>query len=193
MTKKILCITGLGNPGPKYESTRHNAGFWLIDEIARQHNLQLRQESKFHGQLVRLVLPSGHSCWLLKPTTFMNRSGLSVGALMKFYRLDPEQLLVAHDELDLPPGSVKLKKGGGHGGHNGLRDIINVLGSRDFHRLRIGIGHPGHKDAVVNYVLSSPRKAEQENIIDAISRSVSQLENLLDGQFDRVMNQLHNQ
>jgi len=190
MSDAIECIVGLGNPGPKYEKTRHNAGYWFLDEIARRHAVLLRPESKFAGETGRLEL-AGHRCWLLKPTTFMNRSGRAVGALARFYRIPPERILVVHDELDLPPGTVRLKKGGGHGGHNGLRDTMAVLGSRDFHRLRIGIGHPGHKDQVVDYVLSPPRKEEEILIRQAIDRAADQLELLLEGRFEAAMNNLH--
>ncbi len=190
MAVAIQCIVGLGNPGPKYAETRHNAGFWFLDEIARRHGLSFRSESKFSGELARLEL-SGRQCWLLKPTTFMNRSGRSVGALVRFYKIAPEHLLVAHDELDLPAGTVRLKRGGGHGGHNGLRDTIAALGSRDFHRLRIGIGHPGHRDQVVDYVLSRPRAEEEALIRQAIDRAADQLQAILEGQFQQVMNLLH--
>ncbi len=190
MAEAIRCIVGLGNPGPKYAETRHNAGFWFLDEIARRHGLTFRNESRFSGELARLQL-SGQQCWLLKPATFMNRSGRSIGALARFYRIGPEQLLVAHDELDLPPGTVRLKQGGGHGGHNGLRDTIAVLGSRDFHRLRIGIGHPGHRDQVVDYVLSRPRREEEILIRQAIDRAADQLQAILEGRFQQAMNLLH--
>ena len=190
MPQGIQCIVGLGNPGSKYSDTRHNAGFWFVDELARRHGVQFRNESKFHGALCRLTTPDGQ-CWLLKPATFMNRSGQSVGALARFYRLAPERILMAHDELDLPVGSVRLKQGGGHGGHNGLRDTISALGSREFWRLRIGIDHPGHRDQVVNYVLSPPRREEAPLIRDAIDRAADQLPLLLQGEYQRIMNGLH--
>jgi len=148
----LKVIVGLGNPGSKYTETRHNAGFWFIEELAREYSASFRQEKKFHGEVAKISL-AGKDIWLLKPETFMNRSGLAVQSLMSFYRINADQLLVAHDEIDLPPGTAKLKTGGGHGGHNGLRDIINQLGTKDFHRLRIGVGHPGSKDQVVDYVL----------------------------------------
>jgi PTH1 family peptidyl-tRNA hydrolase len=190
MTAGIEVIVGLGNPGPDYEPSRHNAGFWFLDEIARRHALQFRAESKFAGQVARLQL-HGHQCWLLKPTTYMNHSGRAIAALARFYRLSPEQLLVAHDELDLPPGSVRLKQGGGHGGHNGLRDTMAALGSRDFHRLRIGIGHPGQREQVVDYVLSPPSREEESAIRQAIDRAADHLAALLEGRFQQVMNELH--
>ncbi len=190
MPDPILCIAGLGNPGPRYEKTRHNAGFWFLDEIARRYGLRFRNEVKFSGQLARLTL-GRHACWLLKPATFMNHSGRAVGALARFYRIPPHQLLVVHDELDLPPGTVRLKRGGGHGGHNGLRDTMAVLGSREFLRLRIGIGHPGHRDQVVDYVLSPPRREEEMEIRRAIDRAADRLELLLEGEVDKAMNLLH--
>ena len=146
----LKAIVGLGNPGPKYAETRHNAGFWFVDEVARKYSAVFRPEKKFHGEVAKISL-EGKDIWLLKPGTFMNRSGLAVKSLLSFYRISADQLLVAHDEIDLPPGTAKLKTGGGHGGHNGLRDIINQLATNDFHRLRIGVGHPGSKDQVVGY------------------------------------------
>lgn len=190
MEQGIRCIVGLGNPGDKYSLTRHNAGYWFIDELARRHQLQLRTEAKFFGQTAKLSF-AGKSCWLLKPTTFMNRSGQGVSAIARFYRIDPQQILVAHDELDLPPGTVRLKKGGGHGGHNGLRDSISALGTREFYRLRLGIGHPGHRDDVVDYVLSRPSKTDEISIHQAIGRAADQVDKLLAGDYQRVMNILH--
>jgi len=190
MSEGIQCIVGLGNPGSKYESTRHNAGYWFVDELARRHAARFRQESKFLGETCRLSV-NGKQCWLLKPTTFMNRSGQSVSALARFYRIPPGQILVAHDELDLPTGIVRLKKGGGHGGHNGLRDTIKALGTPEFFRLRIGIDHPGHRDQVVDYVLSPPRREEARQIEEAIDRAADQLPLLLDGDYARAMNTLH--
>ncbi len=186
----IQCIVGLGNPGPRYEATRHNAGFWFLEEIAHRYGLTFRKENKFAGETARLEM-DGIRCWLLKPDTYMNHSGQAVGALTRFYRIPPEALLVAHDDLDLPPGSVKLKQGGGHGGHNGLRDTIAALGSRDFHRLRIGIGHPGHRGQVVDYVLSRPRQEEESFIRQAIERAADQLPTILQGRFQQAMNLLH--
>jgi PTH1 family peptidyl-tRNA hydrolase len=156
----LKVIVGLGNPGSKYTETRHNAGFWFIEELAREYSVSFRQEKKFHGEVAKISLAS-KDIWLLKPDTFMNRSGLSVQSLMSFYRITADQLLVAHDEIDLPPGTAKLKTGGGHGGHNGLRDIISQLGTKDFHRLRIGVGHPGSKDQVVDYVLHNASRDDR--------------------------------
>jgi PTH1 family peptidyl-tRNA hydrolase len=186
----MQCVVGLGNPGAKYEGTRHNAGFWLVDELARRHAVVLRQENKFSGDLARASGPSGEF-WLLKPTTFMNHSGRSVAALCNFYKIDPQRMIVAYDELDLEPGVVRLKTGGGHGGHNGLRDIASALGSQAFHRLRIGIGHPGHKEAVVGHVLSRPGKADQEAIDNGIDEALRLWDTVMAGDLQKAMNTLH--
>jgi PTH1 family peptidyl-tRNA hydrolase len=183
-------IVGLGNPGTEYEDTRHNAGFWWIDAIAREHGVSLSHDNKFLGMTGRLK-HQGHEAWLLKPMTFMNRSGQSVGALARFYRIPPEHILVVHDELDLPPGVAKLKKGGGHGGHNGLKDIAAHLGSNDFWRLRLGIGHPGDAAAVVNFVLHSPSREESTLIQDTLSASTALLNSFLAGEFESAMLKLH--
>jgi len=183
-------VVGLGNPGPKYAETRHNAGFWFVDQLARAHGAVLRAENKFSGEVARIAAPRGE-CWLLKPMTYMNHSGRSVAALCNFYRIAPTELLVVYDELDLAPGTVRLKSGGGHGGHNGMRDICGALGSRDFHRLRIGIGHPGHKEAVVGYVLSRPGKAEQEAIDQGIGEALRHWDLIQAGEMQQVMNVLH--
>ncbi len=190
MEQGIRCIIGLGNPGEKYQDTRHNAGFWLVDALARRYGLQLRMENKFFGQVAKLSLPAA-DCWLLKPATFMNRSGQAASALARFYRLSPKQILVAHDELDLPAGTIRLKKDGGHGGHNGLRDIIAAMGSKEFYRLRVGIDHPGHRDQVTGYVLSRPSRDDRENIEAAIDLAVDQVEELLSGNYQQLMNKLH--
>jgi len=190
MQEGIRCIIGLGNPGDKSLNPRHNAGFWLIDALVNRHGLQLRSDNKFFGQVGKLSSPAGN-LWLLKPMTFMNRSGQAASALARFYRLSPGQILVVHDELDLPAGSVRLKKGGGHGGHNGLRDIISALGSKDFYRLRLGIDHPGHRDQVTDYVLSRPSKDDQQQIEQAIDSSIDHLNELLQGDFQRFMNEVH--
>ena len=165
-------MVGLGNPGADYADHRHNVGFWLLDRLAQRAAVTFRAEKKFHGVVARLPSAAGE-CWLLKPDTFMNQSGRAVGALAQFYKIAPSNILVVHDEMDLPPGRVRLKQQGGHGGHNGLRDIIQVLGCKTFHRLRIGVGHPGHKEAVLKHVLSAPRKAEWtmlEEVLDTIER-----------------------
>ncbi|WP_455483195.1 aminoacyl-tRNA hydrolase [Haemophilus parahaemolyticus] len=175
---QIKLIVGLANPGAKYEGTRHNAGEWLVNELARMYNTSLKEEAKYFGKVAKINTAQGE-VRLLVPTTFMNLSGKAVGALANFYRIKPEEILVAHDELDLPPGIAKIKQGGGHGGHNGLKDIIASLGnSNNFYRVRIGIGHPGHKDLVAGYVLGKPAPQDQEKInsaVDEASRCVEVL------------------
>ena len=186
----LKVIAGLGNPGPKYAETRHNAGFWFIEEVARKYSASFRPDKKFHGELAKISL-EGKDIWLLKPDTFMNRSGFSVKSLLSFYRVTADQLLVAHDEIDLPPGTAKLKTGGGHGGHNGLRDIINQLATKDFHRLRIGVGHPGSKDQVVDYVLHNASRDERALIDADIDAAVAVLPDLACGAFEQAMQKLH--
>lgn len=186
----IRLIVGLGNPGLEYEDTRHNAGFWWVERIAAARNAMFNAERKFHGLATRAHL-DGHEMWLLKPQTFMNRSGQAVGALAGFYKITPEEILVIHDELDLSPGDARLKKGGGHGGHNGLKDIIAHLGTPDFWRLRIGIGHPGDRSQVVDYVLHPARREEQELIDAAVDRSLPLLPQILAGDFPAAMLKLH--
>ncbi|MDU4465001.1 aminoacyl-tRNA hydrolase [Haemophilus parahaemolyticus] len=175
---QIKLIVGLANPGAKYEGTRHNAGEWLVNELARMYNASLKEEAKYFGKVAKINTAQGE-VRLLVPTTFMNLSGKAVGALANFYRIKPEEILVAHDELDLPPGVAKIKQGGGHGGHNGLKDIIASLGNNNnFYRIRIGIGHPGHKDLVASYVLGKPAPQDQEKIdaaVDEASRCVEVL------------------
>lgn len=172
---QIKLIVGLGNPGAKYEGTRHNAGEWLINEISRMYNVSLKEEPKYFGKTAKISTPQGE-VRLLVPTTFMNLSGKAVGALANFFRIQPEEILVAHDELDLPTGSVKIKQGGGHGGHNGLKDIVACLGNKNtFYRVRIGIGHPGSKDLVSGYVLGKPSPEDQrllDSVIDEAARCV---------------------
>lgn len=194
----IKLIVGLGNPGAEYEATRHNAGFWLVDQLARMGSTTLRVEGRFHGLAGRARLWD-QDIWLLKPSTFMNRSGLSVVSLARFYKILPDEILVAHDEMDLPAGSVKLKRGGGSGGHNGLKDIAAHLTTQDFWRLRIGVGHPrnapggaaGGREDVVNFVLKPPRKEEQHAIDEAIDRSIGPLGVLARGESERAMMELH--
>lgn len=186
----IRLIVGLGNPGREYEATRHNAGFWWVERIASACSVTLNPDKKFHGLAARVNL-TGHEVWLLEPQTFMNRSGQAVGALAGFYKITPEEILVVHDELDLSPGDARLKKGGGHGGHNGLRDIIAHLGTPDFWRLRLGIGHPGDKTQVVDYVLHPARREEQELIDAAVDRSLPLMPQLLAGDFSAAMLKLH--
>ena len=175
---QIKLIVGLANPGAKYEGTRHDAGEWLVNELARMYNTSLKEEAKYFGKVANINTAQGE-VRLLVPTTFMNLSGKAVGALANFYRIKPEEILVAHDELDLPPGVAKIKQGGGHGGHNGLKDIIASLGNNNnFYRVRIGIGHPGHRDLVAGYVLGKPAPQDQEKInsaVDEASRCVEVL------------------
>jgi len=187
----IKLFVGLGNPGGEYEDTRHNAGFWWIDRLAAISNSKLAKESKFFGQAGKLKSSAPDEAWLLKPTTFMNASGRSVGALAKFYKIAPEDILVIHDELDIPPGQAKLKKGGGHGGHNGLKDIAAHLGTNDFWRLRLGIGHPGDRNEVINFVLRAPSKTELQLIESSIDNSTPLLNLLLNGEFEAAMLKLH--
>jgi len=186
----IDLIVGLGNPGAQYEATRHNVGFWFVDALARAGGEGFRAEGRFQGEVCRLRL-AGRDLRLLKPATYMNRSGQSVGAVARYFEIPPERILIAHDELDLPVGSVRLKQGGGHAGHNGLRDTIAVLGSRDFWRLRIGIAHPGDRTLVTGYVLGRPSREDGERIEDALNEAERVLEDLLHGRFQAAMNRLH--
>ncbi len=190
MNTPIKLIIGLGNPGPEYADTRHNAGAWLIKTLATQAGKSLRKETKFHGLYTKAILDS-HDCHLLTPTTYMNRSGQAVSALMKFYKLKPDQIAVAHDELDLPAGTCKLKIGGGHGGHNGLRDIFKAIGTQEFLRIRLGIGHPGHRDDVVDYVLKRPSKSDKECIETNITELQNTMPAILTGDLERAMLALH--
>jgi PTH1 family peptidyl-tRNA hydrolase len=191
LSSHIQLIVGLGNPGPQYERTRHNAGFWFVEAIARRHGGSFKSESKFHGEACKVHL-EGKELWLLKPMSFMNKSGQAIAALARFYKIPPEGILVAHDELDLSPGDIRLKSGGGHGGHNGLRDTIDRLGgSRDFQRLRIGIGHPGHSSQVTGYVLGKAPADEQREMEDAIDRALDVLPLAISGELQKAMNRLH--
>ncbi|MGZ8249028.1 aminoacyl-tRNA hydrolase [Methylomagnum sp.] len=190
MSAKFKLIVGLGNPTAQYEKTRHNAGFWFLDEIAATRRVSFHQEQRFHGWAARLDV-DGTPVHLLKPMTYMNRSGQAVGAVAKYFKIAPDEILVVHDELDIPPGTVRLKYGGGHGGHNGLRDLITHLGSADFYRLRLGIGHPGDRAAVIGYVLDAPSASENELIRGAIARAIGFLSDILSGELDPVMNRLH--
>lgn len=190
MTAAIQLVVGLGNPGSEYEPTRHNAGFWFVDELVRGCQQGFRAEQRFQSDVARCLV-DGSEYRLQKPMTYMNRSGQPVGALARFFKIPLEQILVVHDELDLPPGTVRLKKGGGHGGHNGLRDLISHLGSKDFYRLRVGIGHPGHKDQVVDYVLKKPSKEDRRLIDDALHDALGVMPAVVAGQFERAMHILH--
>ena len=186
----IKLIVGLGNPGPEYEDTRHNAGFWLLDQLARQWHSHWQDDRKFFGHLIRSTRPSGE-IRLLKPQTYMNLSGQSVQAVASFYKIQPQEILIIHDELDLEPGRIKFKLGGGNGGHNGLKDIHARLGSPNFYRLRLGIGHPGDRNEVVNYVLKKPRREEKELIEDAIDKSIATLPDILAGKIEAAQRVLH--
>jgi peptidyl-tRNA hydrolase, PTH1 family len=168
----IRLIVGLGNPGPKYERTRHNAGFWFVDALASKLNVRFAFESKYEADVARGKWPSGEDFWLMKPQTFMNLSGKSAQPLMSFFRIAPAELLVAHDELDIPAATAKMKLGGGTGGHNGLEDIADRLGTKDFWRLRLGIGHPGHKDLVTGFVLGNAPRNEQELLDAMVEKSI---------------------
>ncbi|MGD2159605.1 MAG: aminoacyl-tRNA hydrolase [Gammaproteobacteria bacterium] len=186
----IKLIVGLGNPGPKYSETRHNAGFWFVEALADRYRGNFLPEKKFHGEVARIDI-EGSDIWLLKPETYMNRSGLAVSSLASFYKIAPQDVLVAHDEIDLKAGIVRLKSGGGHGGHNGLRDIISHLGTKDFQRLRIGVDHPGSKDMVVDYVLKRPDKKDREAIEDSISDALRVMPKIAAGEWEKAMHQLH--
>lgn len=186
----IRMMVGLGNPGAEYDGTRHNAGFWFIDEVARQLKTTLLPDRSYFGLVARVNLTGG-PLWLLEPMTFMNLSGKSVAPLARFFKIAPEEILVAHDELDLMPGQMKMKRGGSHAGHNGLRDIQAQLGSPDFWRLRLGIGHPGVKAEVINHVLRKPPLAEREAIDQSITQALGALDLLIAGDMDRAMLKIH--
>src|SRR3954467_9235160 len=183
----IRLIVGLGNPGPEYEQTRHNAGFWLVDNLATTlPGCRLQREARFNALLAKTAI-AGNDVWLLEPQTFMNRSGQSVGALARFYKVNPDEVLVVHDELDIAPGVAKLKKGGSSGGHNGLKDITAALGTQDYWRLRLGIGHPRNaqsQQAVADFVLHRPRKEEQVLIEESIEKSLRIIPLVCEGKFD---------
>ncbi|MFM1897746.1 MAG: hypothetical protein RLZZ385_2820 [Pseudomonadota bacterium] len=189
--KPLALIVGLGNPGPRYRANRHNAGAIFLTELCKRHHGQLRPESKFHGDFGSVTI-DGHEVKLLIPTTFMNRSGRSVAAVCNFFKLDPATLLVAYDEIDFEVGITRFKLGGGHGGHNGMRDILQALGGNgDFYRLRIGVGHPGHKSMVADYVLSDPSAAESAIIMGDIHRAVDLMPRAVAGNWEAAMRLLH--
>ena len=185
----LSLIVGLGNPGSEYAQTRHNAGFWFIEKLAAQYGISLKADPKFHGISGRGNI-EGQDVRLLLPTTFMNRSGQSVVPFAKFYQIAPEAMLIAHDELDMNPGVIRLKSGGGHGGHNGLRDIVPHIGS-NFHRLRIGIGHPGSKERVSGHVLGKAPRSEQDLMDHAIDHALSKIKLLVQGDVSQAMNQIN--
>ena len=190
MAQDIVMVVGLGNPGADYENTRHNAGALFVEALARTAGQTLRPEKKYHGLYARIQW-QGLDLHLLNPTTFMNRSGLAIKALADFFKIQPQQILIAHDELDLPPGTAKLKKGGGHGGHNGLRDTIAHLGTNDFQRLRIGIGHPGDSRRVTGNVLGRLGKQETEELNAVIDEIMRVLPDAASGKLPAAMNRLH--
>jgi peptidyl-tRNA hydrolase, PTH1 family len=185
----LKIIVGLGNPGPEHLLTRHNAGFWFVDALAAKLGAKFRSHAKFHGEICKLTV-AGDEITLLKPTTYMNRSGLSIRALTDYQKVEPLQIMVVHDELDLPVGEARFKQGGGHGGHNGLRDTITHLGP-EFWRLRLGIGHPGDKSQVIDYVLRRAPKLEEDKILAAVAKSVDAIDTFIDKGAERAMNELH--
>ena len=186
----LRLIVGLGNPGPEHARTRHNAGFWFIDALATKLGARFGLESKLHGETAKVEL-AGQNVWLLKPATFMNLSGRSVAAALRYWKIEPEDCLIAHDELDLPPGSARLKFDGGHGGQNGLRDTMQHLGHGQFHRLRLGIGHPGHKDKVTAWVLGRPSKGDEVSLLRSIDDAIDVLPLAVAGDFNEAMKRLH--
>ncbi|HNO61041.1 MAG TPA: aminoacyl-tRNA hydrolase [Plasticicumulans sp.] len=190
MAEALKLIAGLGNPGPAYERTRHNAGFWFVDELARSHGGSFRHDPKLNADTCQITV-EGRALWLMKPMGFMNRSGQPLARLANFYKIARPSILVVHDELDLPPGVARLKRGGGHGGHNGLRDIISQCGGNDFLRLRLGIGHPGTAAEVVDYVLRKAPASEQQLIERALDDALRVLPLVVRDEFERAMQTLH--
>ena len=190
MTEQVIqLIVGLGNPGDKYSKTRHNAGFWFIDALAEKYGASFKTEAKFSGELAKATI-DGNAVWLLKPSTFMNRSGLSAHQVTQFYKIPTEKVLVVYDELDLPVGTARLKKSGGHGGHNGLRDLHAQI-TKEYLRLRLGIGHPGDSKKVADYVLSRPNQNDDIAIVNAIDRSLDVIPQVIAGDLQKAMNILH--
>ena len=185
----LRIIVGLGNPGPEHQVTRHNAGFWFVELLARRHNGEFRDYRKFSGETARINI-GDQEITLLKPTTYMNRSGLSIRQVSDFFKIQPEEILVAHDELDLPVGTVRLKQGGGHGGHNGLRDTIAHIGE-NFWRVRLGIGHPGNKAEVIDYVLTRAPRVEEDLVLEAVGTAADSMPLLLEQGAERAMTRLH--
>ena len=185
----LKLIVGLGNPGAQYARTRHNAGWWFVDALLAQQRGSWRHESQQHADLARVRIDESE-LWLARPTAFMNRSGAPVGALARFYRIEPQEMLIVHDDIDLPPGVARLKQGGGHGGHNGVRDVIAHMGA-DFWRLRLGVGHPGSKDRVLDAVLDRPTQSEQQLIDEALQRALEAVPELLRDGAQKAMNRLH--
>ena len=187
---RLRLIVGLGNPGAEHLRTRHNAGFWFVDALAQREQARFGIESKLHAETAKLSF-EGDSLLLLKPITFMNKSGIAVVSALRYYKIEPEQMLVVHDDLDLPPGAARLKFDGGHGGQNGLRDIFAHLGHGRFHRLRIGIGHPGHKDRVTSWVLGRPGANDEQSILGAVGAALDVLPLAVNGQMNEAMKRLH--
>jgi peptidyl-tRNA hydrolase, PTH1 family len=186
----IKLIVGLGNPGKDYQAHRHNAGFWFVEALARQLGASFNKQSKFFGETSEALL-ANTTVRFLKPQTFMNCSGQAIQALANYFNIEVEEILVVHDELDLNPGTTKLKKGGGHGGHNGLRDTIKALDNKEFYRLRIGVGHPGNKNEVVNFVLNQPSTKELTLIEDSMGDAINVISQIVEGKFEEAMKQLH--
>lgn len=189
-TEGIKLIVGLGNPGPSYADTRHNVGAWLVETFCQRNRIQLKNDPKFNARLGQFS-NGGRDVKIFISNTYMNHSGRAVSSIAKYFQIPNEAILVAHDELDMPAGVVRFKTGGGHGGHNGLRDIIHHLKTRDFHRLRLGIGHPGHRDEVVDYVLHRPSHEDEKKIREAIDEAIQILPQIIAGDFEKVMNSLH--
>jgi len=186
----LRLIVGLGNPGAEHLRTRHNAGFWFVDALAQRESVRFGMESKLRGETARVSI-GGEPIWLLKPVTFMNASGASVGAALRYWKIAPEEMLVVHDDLDLPPGTARLKFDGGHGGQNGLRDLFAHIGHGKFHRLRIGIGHPGHRDRVTGWVLGKPSASDEAAILRSIAEALDVLPLAVAGDFNDAMKKLH--
>ena len=186
----LRLLVGLGNPGTEHLRTRHNAGFWFIDALAQAHGARFGMESKLHGETAKISV-DGQPLWLLKPATYMNKSGIAIASALRYWKIEPEEMLVAHDDLDLPAGAARLKFDGGHGGQNGLRDTFAHLGHGKFHRLRLGIGHPGDKNRVVSWVLGRPGVDDEKAIIDAVARSLEVLPLAVRGDFSEAMKKLH--
>lgn len=191
MSKPLKLIVGLGNPGPEHLMTRHNAGFWFIDALTRQLGLNFNTDKKFSAETCRFQ-QGDIDCWFCKPLTYMNESGTAVQAMMSYYKIAVDEVLVIHDEIDLDVGVARFKIGGGHGGQNGLRDIIQKIGGNGFNRLRVGIGHPGSKDKVVGYVLSRPNREDEEHILNAIAAVIDDRDLIFKGELNKLMNS-HNQ
>ena len=190
MSSSLKLVIGLGNPGSRYSGTRHNAGFWFVDRVAEKYSCSFSRAQKFTGNVARLR-SNEIDCLLLKPLTSMNESGRSVRAMMAYYNITPARILVVHDEIDFDPGTIRIKKGGGAAGHNGVRDIIDCIGSNAFLRIRIGVGHPGHRDRVIGSVLGKPTRAERKLILEAIDRGIDVFPVILAGDYQKAMNRLH--